>query len=603
MEESERKQQKNTNASEVETFPVPFSVGQIKENITITTNTPSQPSQEKEIINRAFKFHSQGNITEAAKNYRYFIDQGFKNHRVFSNYGVILRDLGKLKEAELSQRKAIELNPNDAMAHSNLGIIFQDLGKLQEAELSQRKAIELNPNYAEAYYNLGNILKNLGQIKKAEIYQRKAIKIKPNFAYAYSNLGIILKERGEVEEAERCQRKAIELKPDLGVAHLNLGIVLAELGKLQEAESCQRKAIALKPDMAVAHLNLGIVLAELGKLQEAEIYQSKAIKIQPDLGTAYSNLGKIFQDLGKLEDAEKSYLKAIKYNNKNKLYKSNLINLLTIYKPAQTNSNEIYRVNEEFKKIKLQNKKNIKITDNDAIRIYRDGNNIYKNSNLELETNLSQIYKRNNVDLNCKRHKLIFNQHKIIPEFCFGCYKVQIEVNTVIELIKLFLVFNELKLKNNNTRKAIIELRPNISGFYKGLIYCLGFDEALKVSKKVDIQIQNKIQINLISKIKRGCSEYPLEFPEYQKIPISGIQTMDYNEKWRSIEKETDKGNKEWGRSSKSIEGFNLNDFLIMRNWIAYAQKIGDPSVNKITNEIIKGPERLKYIEKSFNLK
>ena len=38
---------------------------------------------KEQIINEAFKFHSQGNIPEAAKYYQYFIDQGFKDHRVF----------------------------------------------------------------------------------------------------------------------------------------------------------------------------------------------------------------------------------------------------------------------------------------------------------------------------------------------------------------------------------------------------------------------------------------------------------------------------------------------------------------------------------------
>ena len=77
----------------------------------------------------------------------------------------------------------------------------------------------------------------------------------------------------------------------------------------------------------------------------------------------------------------------------------------------------------------------------------------------------------------------IFKQHKIIPEFCFGCYKVQVEVESIIELIKLFLVFNKLDLENNNTRKCMVELRNNVSGFYKGLIYCSGLDQALEMSK------------------------------------------------------------------------------------------------------------------------
>ena len=38
--------------------------------------------------------------------------------------------------------------------HYNLGIILRDLGKLQDAETSQQKAIELNPDLGAAYYAL-----------------------------------------------------------------------------------------------------------------------------------------------------------------------------------------------------------------------------------------------------------------------------------------------------------------------------------------------------------------------------------------------------------------------------------------------------------------
>ena len=107
---------------EVKTFPVSFSLGENNENITISTQLTSKPSKEQ-ILNQAITFHSQGNIQEAIKYYQYFINQGYQDHVVFSNYGVILKDLGRLKEAELFTRKAIELNPNFAEPHSTLGII------------------------------------------------------------------------------------------------------------------------------------------------------------------------------------------------------------------------------------------------------------------------------------------------------------------------------------------------------------------------------------------------------------------------------------------------------------------------------------------------
>ncbi|AAZ58723.1 TPR repeat [Prochlorococcus marinus str. NATL2A] len=364
----ERKNQKQ-EGSKVKTFPVSFALGEIKENITITTNSASNTSKEQkrfgdqsktikkkdtntitkpskdQIINQAFKFHSQGNIKEAAKNYQYFINQGFSDHMVFSNYGAILRDLGNLQDAELYTRKAIKINPNYALAYSNLGNVLKDLGKSQDAELSYRKAIQINPNYADAHYNLGIILKELGNLQDAELSYRKAIQINPNYADAYSNLGNVLKDLdnlqdaelsyrkaiqinpsyadaysnlgnvlkdlGNLQDAELSYRKAIQINPDYAEAHFNLGNLLKDLGKLQDAELSYRKAIQIKSDYAEAHYNLGIILKDLGNLQDAEFYNRKAIQIKPDYAEAHFNLGIILKDLGNLQDAEFSYRQAI----------------------------------------------------------------------------------------------------------------------------------------------------------------------------------------------------------------------------------------------------------------------------------------------------
>jgi len=266
------------------------------------------------IINKAFELHSKGNILEAAKYYQSFINKGFKDQRVFSNYGVILQDLGKLKEAETSTRKAIEINPDYEKAHLNLGIILKQLGKLSEAETSTRKAIEINPDYEKAHLNLGEILKDLGKLEEAETSTRKAIQLNPKFADAHSNLGIILEQLGKLSEAELSYRKAIEINPDFAEAHYNLGNLLKELGKLSEAELSYRKAIEINPDFAEAHYNLGNLLKELGKLSEAELSCRKAIELDPNSANAHCNLGGILKDLPKLEEAELSCRKAIEIN-------------------------------------------------------------------------------------------------------------------------------------------------------------------------------------------------------------------------------------------------------------------------------------------------
>ena len=176
MQEYGKKGQSKKKVTEVKTVPVPFALEEIKENIPITSNTPSKPSKE-EIINQALKFHSEGNIAKAAKYYQYSIDQGCKDHRVLSNYGVILKNDGNFQEAEKYYRKAIELNPQYPEAFSNLGNVLKNLGQLEEAESCFRKAIKLNPDFAEAHYNLSKTLKDLGKLKEAELEKEKSIDI------------------------------------------------------------------------------------------------------------------------------------------------------------------------------------------------------------------------------------------------------------------------------------------------------------------------------------------------------------------------------------------------------------------------------------------
>ncbi len=219
------------------------------------SNRNTKPTKE-EIKKQAINFHLQGNIGEASKYYKYLINNGFPDPTVLSNYGVILKNLGQLKEAEIYQRKAIKFNPDFSEAHSNLGNVLNDLGELHDAELSYRKAIELKPNFAQAHCNLGNILRDLGNLQDAELSTRKAIEIKPDFVEAYSNLGTILKELGNLQEAELSTRKAIKLNPNFANAHLNLGNILKEIGKFYNAINHYKEAIKLNNKLSIAKSSL-----------------------------------------------------------------------------------------------------------------------------------------------------------------------------------------------------------------------------------------------------------------------------------------------------------------------------------------------------------
>ena len=256
MKDSSQEEQRKRKVNKVKTFVVPLHLGEITENISINS---SNQTAEKQIINKAFNFHSQGNISKAAKYYQYFIDQGFNDERVFNNYGVILRQIGKTKEAQNAYHKAIELNPDFPDAYYNLGNIFRDFRNFKAAENFYRKAIKLNPDLENAHINLGVLLRDIGKLKEAELSIRQAINLNPDFPDSYYNLGLILKDLDKLPEAFEYYLKAIEVKPKLSKTYEWMTIFLtnSDTSKLNKSKLKNILNILLERD-DLLHNNLFI---------------------------------------------------------------------------------------------------------------------------------------------------------------------------------------------------------------------------------------------------------------------------------------------------------------------------------------------------------
>jgi Flp pilus assembly protein TadD len=407
--------------------------------------------------------------------------------------------------------------------------------------------------------------------------------------FSWKVLGAVLKQTGRVSESLVASQKSVQLAPQNAEAHLNMGNTLKQLGRFDEAEESFKQAIALKPDYAEAHGNLGATLLELGRLDKAEESYRQAIALKPDYAGIHSLLGVTLHKLGRLDEAEASYTKAIELNPNIPESHQNLVELLTTYAPKKEILHPIVKVDQEIKGINLKKKSSGIISDDKIVQLFCKSSSIIKRHNLELGTDLSQIYRRNAVDLNCNRHMAIFNKFNIIPKFCFGCYKVQVEPRSILELIKLFVVFDQIKLVENNTRKCMLEIRPEISGFYKGLIYCSSLEEAYQIAGYLEIAVKENIGPGLHVVVKRGCSEYPLSFPDYKEINRPGPQLMSYNEDWKLIEEDHDSINsiKPNKIISPSLSGLNLSDVLIIRNWVDYAKGIGDSSVHLLNQNTV----------------
>ena len=428
-------------------------------------------------------------------------------------------------------------------------------GKLQQALSDSSQMLEKFPNSFVLCNIVGATNAGLTQFDSAIDSYKKALKLKPDYAEAYYNMGVALKGKGDLKEAINSYKKALKIKPDYAEAYYNMGNMLRDNGDLEEAINSYKKALKVKPDHAEAYNNIGIALEDNGNLEEAINSYKKALEIKPDYSEA----------------------------------KENLISLLTSYIPQKDNPNLIVKANEKIRKIDLKDNISRIISDDQIVNLFSRSQDFINSFNLDIKTKKSQAFRRNSVNLNCERHLSIFDKHDVIPEFCFSCYKVQVEPKSIIELIKLFVVFDQLELNENNTRKCMIELRPEISGFYKGLIYCSSLNQANQISEYLNIIIKQSIGPELRSTVKRGCSEYAISYPDYKEINHSGLQLMNYNEDWKTIEESHDK--KKPMRVNEAIRvsltGLNLSDVLIIRKWIDYAKGIGDKSADLLNQNTI----------------
>ena len=114
-----------------------------------------------------------------------------------------------------------------------MGNILKDQGKLKEAELITRKAIKHKPALSEAHFNLGNILNSFGELKNAEVALRKAIEINPNFEDAINNLGTQYLSSGKHIEAIKIYKSLLDMKTskDKNILKINIFLMMSSLAQ------------------------------------------------------------------------------------------------------------------------------------------------------------------------------------------------------------------------------------------------------------------------------------------------------------------------------------------------------------------------------------
>jgi tetratricopeptide (TPR) repeat protein len=103
----------------------------------------------------------------ALEAYRHTVSLDPQNVAAWINWGRLLHDAGKKREAEEIYRRAAEQCGPDSVLMFNLGVLLEDLGRTHAALEAYQTAVGEDPTLADCHYNLARLYEALGKPQHA----------------------------------------------------------------------------------------------------------------------------------------------------------------------------------------------------------------------------------------------------------------------------------------------------------------------------------------------------------------------------------------------------------------------------------------------------
>ena len=358
--------------------------------------------------------------------------------------------------------------------------------------------------------------------------------------------------------------------------------------------------IILNNQQNIEFYNLrAICYLQLSKYENAKNDFDKVLSSKPNWPEIYNNLGILYFRSGQNNLAITNFLKSIEIKKDYESAIFGLIKSLAYSDDVPKNNSIFITKHNELNNIKISYSENKYIENITVENLLNTISRIISDNFINLKFNYTQIYRKTKSDLNCNRHMKVFNTYQAIPQYCFGCYKVQIEPENLIDLIKIYLLFDNITFENLNTQKCMVETRPKIDGSYKSIVYCYSQEEAEIIKKRISKITKKNLDKEVKLKVKRGCSEYGIKYPEYNNL---NENIMKFKPEWKNYENLIDNNFPHLIEDSNhppTTKGVTLDDALVIQNWLKYAILIGDETCKDIKSHFFKN----EYLEKQLRLR
>ncbi len=172
------------------------------------------PSLHAVQFNLAKLYESMGKPESSVPLYRRLLDQFPGWIEAKTNYGNVLRQVGRTKEAVSVLTEADRSRPKEPIIKNNLAKALFENGDLAGAERLVREVLQIDPKNAQSLDQLGHVLSAEGKLQEAAQAWREGARLYPQYAVFHHNLGNLWYQYGHEREAEEAYRAALANSPD-----------------------------------------------------------------------------------------------------------------------------------------------------------------------------------------------------------------------------------------------------------------------------------------------------------------------------------------------------------------------------------------------------
>jgi tetratricopeptide (TPR) repeat protein len=173
------------------------------------------------------------------------------------------------KGAESSYRTAIELDPRSTYAIIEFTDLLRETGRLAEAEEQIRKARALQPGLPVLAVKQAELQLDRGQPDAAIVTLNEALRLRHDIRRAHVALGAAWEMKGDFDRALASYRRALGMNPQDRRALPALGYVLGVMGRTQEAQAIARQLEDIHTRVRHCALQTAVVYAGIGNHEKA----------------------------------------------------------------------------------------------------------------------------------------------------------------------------------------------------------------------------------------------------------------------------------------------------------------------------------------------